>query len=149
MLPSSGRPHKTDVLDMATERFIPKSPGRPKGLPNKATKLGRQFALEIVNNQEYRNNLLAEAINRSLDPRVEEMLWKYAYGVPKQTMEIQTSKASDLSSLTDQQLAAEAERVRQQILDRAEEERAADEARALAQSSLVLQALDESSETSH
>jgi hypothetical protein len=63
--------------------------GRPKGSPNKVTAEAHAFARQIVDDPEYRENLFAAARKRKLHPRIEEMLWSYAYGKPKDTIELQ------------------------------------------------------------
>ena len=60
--------------------------GRPKGVPNKATQEVRQVARAIVDDAEYRRNLLNRIRKGKLAPAVESLLWHYAYGKPKETV---------------------------------------------------------------
>ena len=59
-------------------------PGRPKGVPNKATAEAKQACAAIVDDPTYRRNLAARARAGRLAPAVECMLWHYAYGKPKE-----------------------------------------------------------------
>jgi hypothetical protein len=58
------------------------SPGRPKGLPNKATVEVKQFSTELVVNPEYRAMLQERLLAGTLPPILEAMLWHYAFGTP-------------------------------------------------------------------
>jgi len=62
--------------------------GRPKGVPNKATHEVRAVAQAIVEDPEYRRNLLARVRKGKAAPAVESLLWHYAYGKPKDTVEL-------------------------------------------------------------
>ena len=88
------------------------SPGRPKGVPNKATAEAKEACALIVDDEVYRQNLLARALKGKLAPAVEVMLWYYAKGKPKETIEHQgqigvlTPEA--VAKLSDKELAARA-----------------------------------------
>lgn len=61
--------------------------GRKKGSPNKATAEAKDACAAIVDDSEYRRNLLEAARKRELAPAVETMLWHYAHGKPKEQVE--------------------------------------------------------------
>lgn len=63
--------------------------GRQAGTPNKVTQEVQAVAREIVENADYRRNLMIAAIERTLSPAMEALLWSYAYGKPKETVEHQ------------------------------------------------------------
>lgn len=61
--------------------------GRKRGVPNKATAEAKAFSESIVDDPEYRVNLKKAAIERTLNPAIETMLWHYAKGKPKEVVE--------------------------------------------------------------
>jgi len=63
------------------------SPGRPKGVPNKATVEAKAAATLIVDDPKYRENLLHRARAGKLAPGMEVVLWSYAKGRPKEQNE--------------------------------------------------------------
>ena len=76
-------------------------PGRPKGVPNKATIEAKGACSELVDEPEYRANLKKRLIAGKLAPAVECMLWLYAKGKPKETVEL----VDDPSRMSDEELA--------------------------------------------
>ena len=62
-------------------------PGRPKGVPNKATAEAKHACAAIVDDPTYRRNLAARARAGRLAPAVECMLWHYAHGKPTEHLE--------------------------------------------------------------
>lgn len=80
--------------------------GRKKGTPNKVTKEAREAASRIVDDPEYRENLLLRAKAGRLAPAVETMLWHYAKGKPVERVEIE-----DVTQLSDAELIDELRRV--------------------------------------
>src|SRR5919197_2783336 len=58
-------------------------PGRPKGVPNKATVEAREFARAFIADAEYqaslRKRILAGQANH-----LESLLWQYGYGKPRE-----------------------------------------------------------------
>lgn len=62
------------------------SGGRPKGCLNKITRDVRELATQIVTDEAYRKALVRR-IKRGKAPHMETMLWHYAYGKPKETVE--------------------------------------------------------------
>jgi hypothetical protein len=62
--------------------------GRPKGRLNETTIEVRQLARELIEDSEYRANLRARLITGECSPPVETMLWHYAYGKPKESIEL-------------------------------------------------------------
>jgi hypothetical protein len=65
--------------------------GRPRGIPNKITVEIRQLALELVNNPDYRECFKQRLLKGKLAPAVEAMLWHYAFGKPKDELDLKVS----------------------------------------------------------
>ena len=63
-------------------------PGRPPGLQNKATLEGRELAQALVKDPNYVKVLTEKLLAGELDTRLEVMLWHYAYGKPKETVDV-------------------------------------------------------------
>ena len=68
------------------------SPGRPKGVPNKATTEVKEMARRLLNDPEYQGQLRERLIKGTLPPAVETMLWAYGYGKPKETLEVSVAR---------------------------------------------------------
>lgn len=58
-------------------------PGRPKGVPNKATREAKELARSILEDPTVQGKLLDQAQRGKLAPAVMTMLFHYAYGKPK------------------------------------------------------------------
>ena len=63
-------------------------PGRPKGLPNRATVEIKDWARSILEDQAVRSRTLALAREGRLAPGVLVELLHYAYGKPKETTDV-------------------------------------------------------------
>lgn len=72
-------------------------PGRPKGRLNNATVQAQEFARGIVSSPAYRKRLLERVKGGTLPPAVESMLWHYAWGKPKETVELTGEDGGPLS----------------------------------------------------
>jgi hypothetical protein len=97
--------------------------GRPAGSPNKITKVARLKAQALLESPEYVASLLTRIVEGTLPPAVETMLWYYAWGKPREVIEVEHVKR-DLSSLSDEQLAERADALAQALRERrAEQER--------------------------
>jgi hypothetical protein len=66
----------------------PKTGGRAKGTPNKATVEVKEAARLLVDDPEYRKTLKERLLAGTAGPGVETMLWHYAYGKPKESVEL-------------------------------------------------------------
>lgn len=62
-------------------------PGRPRGVPNKATVEVKDFCSSIVDDPAYQQAVRARALKGKLAPAIEAMLWYYAKGKPKELVE--------------------------------------------------------------
>ncbi len=60
--------------------------GRPKGCLNKTTIEVKELAQSLIENPEYRRNLM-ERITAGEAPQMEVLMWFYAYGKPKERVE--------------------------------------------------------------
>jgi hypothetical protein len=84
--------------------------GRAKGTPNKRTIMGREFAEKLVKDPEYLANVEARAKAGKLHPGVEAMLWYYAMGKPRETLELSGSVGTkDVREMSTDDLLAELE----------------------------------------
>ena len=63
--------------------------GRRKGVPNKATIAVREAAVAMTEDPVYRKKLLERLRAGTLAPGIEQMIWAYAYGKPKDTVAIE------------------------------------------------------------
>jgi hypothetical protein len=61
---------------------LPKTGGRKAGTRNKVTVEARAAATEIVDSRAYRRKLATRALNGTLAPAMETLLWHYAKGRP-------------------------------------------------------------------
>lgn len=61
-------------------------PGRPKGVPNKANREIKDLARKLLEDDEYQRSL-AERLKDGRAQTVEALLYHYAYGKPKETVE--------------------------------------------------------------
>jgi len=101
LLPSGLQPHGG--------LYVPRRGlGRPKGTrgEHKKTKEARQFASSIIDDPIYRANLLARAQTGTLAPGIEQMLWHYAKGKPKDTVDVNMMGSSEFTDLSTQEIAA-------------------------------------------
>ena len=85
-------------------------PGRPKGVPNKATADAKAFAEGLVDDPVYRAKLARDLRARKIAPPIEQMLWHYAKGKPKDAIELEGSLDLDaLNQESDDELKARLE----------------------------------------
>ena len=61
-------------------------PGRPKGVPNKATIAAKEWAGDLVSDTTYRANFRRRFLSGRLAPALEAMVHHYAYGKPIETI---------------------------------------------------------------
>ena len=62
--------------------------GRPKGVPNKATRDVAAICRAMVEDPEYLKYLTHRIYTGQAPPGIEALVWHYAYGKPKERMEI-------------------------------------------------------------
>jgi uncharacterized protein YggU (UPF0235/DUF167 family) len=74
-----------------------KGGGRPKGIPNKTTTAVRELAQSLVNDDAYLAKLKAQLRAGKANPAVVTMLWAYAFGKPKETVEITGENGGPIS----------------------------------------------------
>lgn len=72
--------------------------GRPKGTLNKATVEVREMARGLVESDEYVASVRVRVQLGTLPPAVETMLWHYAYGKPKELVELTGKDGQPLDS---------------------------------------------------
>ena len=64
-------------------------PGRPKGVPNKATTEVKEFCASIVEDPKYQQAVRERALLGLLSPALESLLWHYRWGKPKEDVQVQ------------------------------------------------------------
>ena len=101
-----------------------KTGGRRKGTPNKVTAEVRVVCAAILDDPTYRTNLTARARAGTLAPAVEAMLWHYAFGKPKESLDVTVGPAGDLSELSAEDLLHRADGLRERLREQAARERA-------------------------
>lgn len=74
-------------------RFQPGNTGRPKGAKNKTTAEMRDAARALVDDPAYRSELKARLLAGKLAPAMEALLWHYAWGKPKETVDLVAPEA--------------------------------------------------------
>jgi len=66
----------------------PPGSGRKAGVPNKRTVEIKEYARTIVEDEQVREQLRAQARDGTLPPPIMTMLFYYAYGKPKDNVEM-------------------------------------------------------------
>jgi len=74
-------------------------PGRPKGAENQKTKEAREIARKLTTDKTYQINLLKRMQDGTAGP-MEPCIWHYAFGKPKDSLDLNW----DLAKLSDQEL---------------------------------------------
>lgn len=85
----NGNGHSVKKSNGKRRHVLGPGPGRPKGVPNKATLEVKQFAREFLTSEEYRESL-KRRILQGKALTLEVMLSHYGFGVPKQSVEVET-----------------------------------------------------------
>ena len=85
--------------------------GRAKGTLNKATLVGRAFAERLVNDPDYLASVEARAKAGKLQPGIEQMIWYYAIGKPRESLELSGNIGSgrDVATMSTAELLDELE----------------------------------------
>ena len=97
-----------------------KTGGRRKGTPNKVTAEARAVCAGAR-----RRHVSQESDGpRPLAPAVEAMLWHYAFGKPKDSLDVTVGPAGDLSELSAEELLHRVDGLREQVREQAARERA-------------------------
>ena len=84
-------------------------PGRKKGVPNKATLDAKALAEGLVDDPVYLAKLTRDLRARRVAPPIEQMLWAYAKGKPKDVVELQGGLNLVDEHATDEELKARLE----------------------------------------
>jgi|SRR5688500_16914426 hypothetical protein len=81
--------------------FLPGDPraGRPKGKPNKTTREIRQLAQELLTNRDYLESL-KERLQTGTAGRIEELLYFYAWGKPKEEIILPQDQEAEENVIT-------------------------------------------------
>lgn len=70
------------------KKGTPKTGGRQKGTPNKVTVEAKAAAEALVDDPVYRAKLAEDFQARRVHPTIESMIWHYAKGKPKESVEL-------------------------------------------------------------
>ena len=62
--------------------------GRPKGGQNKSTKEAKTFCAGLLGDRAYMRAFRKAFRERTLDSKLEALVWNYAYGKPRQALDI-------------------------------------------------------------
>lgn len=73
-------------------------PGRPKGIPNKANREIRDIARRLLEDPGYLKALKARLLSGKA-PTLEPLLYHYAYGKPKESVEVSGENGGPLKVL--------------------------------------------------
>ena len=95
-------------------RSVPLRPQRTIRKPNAALSEAREFAKRILNDPEYRMNLLDRARKGTLPQSIETLLYYYGFGRPIITVEEETTvnfNGEDLTQLSNEELEQRAQRL--------------------------------------
>ena len=90
---------------MAWPKGKPRPPnsGRTKGTPNKKSVEIKEFALGIVMDTVYQNNLKERALSGQLPPAIEQLLFYYAFGKPAETVKLGEDRDNPFLSAAERQ----------------------------------------------
>ena len=80
-----------------TANLTRKGKGRPRGSQNKATVDVRALAQGLVDDLEYRKRLKDRLLSGKMAPALETLLWHYAYGKPRDTLDITAPEGLDFT----------------------------------------------------
>lgn len=96
---------------------LPPGPGRPFGSVNKAYGFIQKRCRELLESEEYIKSVKARLHNGTLAPQLEALFHHYAYGKPKDTVDVTVNQGkAALNALSADALAAEAQATAQAIL---------------------------------
>ncbi len=89
------------------------------------TAKARAVCTAILDDPTYRTNLTVRARAGTLAPAVEAMLWHYAFGKPKDSLDVTVGRAGgDLSELSTEDLLHRVDGLREQLREQAAREQA-------------------------
>ncbi len=82
-------------------------PGRRRGVPNRATVEAKEFCRRLMNDSAYLARFERAWRARKLPPRLEELVWSYAFGKPTQSVELSHDAAGSLADLVNRSMEGE------------------------------------------
>lgn len=74
-------------------------PGRPPGVPNKLSRAAKAEALRLLEDPDYRAAFADAWKTRKIAPQIEMMVWHYAYGKPKETLQLESKTQPQMVEL--------------------------------------------------
>lgn len=72
--------------------------GRPPGTPNKVTREVKDLCNALIDDLEYQKKFKARFIAGELAPQLEAMVWYYAKGKPKETLQVESNSIDALAA---------------------------------------------------
>lgn len=85
-----------------SKKLPKRGPGRPKGLPNIATREHKEFCRLFLESAEYRISAMKRML-KGKAPHLESLALGYAYGQPKRELEITTKRPTTFVLSTEEQ----------------------------------------------
>lgn len=74
---------------LALAKLSPAGPGRPANSISRPGREARDFCDAILNSEAYRLSIYRRICAGTLESNIEQMLWHYRFGKPKERMEIE------------------------------------------------------------
>jgi len=90
-------------------------PGRKPGVPNKASQEAKEVCARMVDNPRYLERLEARLVAGKLPPAIEALIWHYAKGKPKDTLQVEGQLGVDVTHIRESlasRIARLAERIK-------------------------------------
>jgi hypothetical protein len=81
--------------------FVPGDPriAKRKGVPNKVTFEVKALSKRLLEDPIYQAKFLEDWQARKIHPRIEEMIWSYRYGKPRENIKVEVPALSALAGV--------------------------------------------------
>lgn len=128
---------------MSRNRAVPKQTAYDVKTTDAELRGVRLFLKNILESDEYRSNLKRRALAGVIHPKIEEMLWHYLYGKPRDIIDLNINEGVDYSSLSESELVGEVKRLELELVSviaDVEEKKRKEKARELAKQAVFVDA---------